>query len=104
MRIRSLLLSNLGTAMVLALSASASSAEPIGSAVGVTPAAQGTASGVLSLGDNVVRDETVRTGPDGLLEIKFRDGTHLGLDRSSSVKLDKFVYSVDTSGDKVVLA
>ena len=58
---------------------------------------------MLALGSGVVQDETVRTGPQGVLELKFLDGTHLGLDRASAVKLDRFVYSVSKTGDQVVL-
>jgi FecR-like protein len=77
-------------------------AEEIGSAVGLSPSAEGSVTGMLALGKAVVRDEVVRTGANGTLEIKFRDGTHLGLAPSSSVKLDEFVYSVKKSGDQVV--
>ena len=75
----------------------------IGTTVGLSPSAQGSVAGVLALGSGVVQDETVRTGPQGVLELKFLDGTHLGLDRASAVKLDRFVYSVSKTGDQVVL-
>src|SRR4051794_34975860 len=81
---------------------SAKAFEEIGSAVGITPSANGSVTGALALGEGVVRDEVVRTGPNGTLEIKFKDGTHLGIDRSSTVALDDFVYSVSNAGDKVV--
>jgi hypothetical protein len=87
---------------VIAVSDGAKAAEEIGSAVGLSPSAEGSVTGKIALGEGVVRDEVVRTGANGTLEIQFRDGTHLGLAPSSAVKLDEFVYSVSKSGDQVV--
>jgi|SRR5829696_3138964 hypothetical protein len=80
-----------------------SAQEGVGSAVGLTPSASGTVAGPLQLGASVYRDETVRTGEQGTLELKFLDDTHLGLAPSSSLKLDEFVYSVERKPDAVVI-
>jgi ferric-dicitrate binding protein FerR (iron transport regulator) len=86
----------------LLVSPGAMGAEAIGDAVGVTPAVVGTVSGELGVNVPVYRDETVRTGPTGVLEIKFLDQTHLALGSSSSVKLDRFVYSGGQASDVVL--
>ncbi|WP_448952276.1 FecR family protein [Labrys neptuniae] len=100
---RSLLPSLLGLAFVGAvMAAPAEAAETVGNAVGITPAAIGTVSGELGIDVAVFRDETVRTGPSGTLEIKFLDQTRLALGSSSSAKLDRFVYSGGQAQDVVV--
>ncbi|MDQ0393018.1 FecR family protein [Labrys monachus] len=81
----------------------AHAAETIGSAVGVTPAAIGTVAGELGVNLHVYRDETVRTGPTGILEIEFLDQTRLALGTSSSAKLDRFVYAGSGRADDVVI-
>lgn len=82
----------------------AEAADNIGQAVGLTPAANGTVAGALSVGTPVYRDETIRTGPSGVVELKFLDDTNLALGASSSVKLDQFVYAGNGTADKVVVA
>ncbi|PRH84936.1 hypothetical protein C5L14_23540 [Labrys okinawensis] len=82
--------------------APAVAAETVGNAVGVTPAAIGTVSGDLGVDVAVYRDETVRTGPSGTLEIRFLDQTRLALGSSSSAKLDRFVYSGGQARDVVI--
>jgi hypothetical protein len=89
--------------LILTLSVAASAQTRIGTTVGLSPLAEGSHAGSLVLGASVIQDEVVRTGPAGALELQFLDGTHLALDRSSSVKLDKFVYSVSRRGDQVVI-
>lgn len=81
---------------------SANAAETVGNTVGVTPAAIGTVAGELGVDIAVYRDETVRTGPSGALEIKFLDQTRLALGSSASAKLDRFVYSGGQAGDVVI--
>jgi hypothetical protein len=90
-------------ALVLTLPVTTSAQTRIGTTVGLSPLAEGSHAGSLVLGASVIQDEVVRTGPAGALELQFLDGTHLALDRSSSVKLDKFVYSVSRRGDQVVI-
>jgi ferric-dicitrate binding protein FerR (iron transport regulator) len=70
----------------------ATAAEMIGSAIALTPAASGTESGRLALGDGVVRKESVSTGPSGVLELEFLDKTHLALGPASAVTLNQFVF------------
>jgi len=82
----------------------AEAADNIGQAIGLTPAANGTVAGALSVGTPVYRDETIRTGPSGVVELKFLDDTNLALGASSSVKLDQFVYAGNGTADKVVVA
>jgi ferric-dicitrate binding protein FerR (iron transport regulator) len=90
-------------ALTWALSVTASAQTRIGTTVGLSPLAEVSHAGSLVLGASIIQDEVVRTGPAGALELQFLDGTHLALDRSSSVKLDKFVYSVSRRGDQVVI-
>jgi hypothetical protein len=90
-------------ALAWTLSVTASAQTRIGTTVGLSPLAEGSHAGSLVLGASVIQDEVVRTGPVGALELQFLDGTHLALDKSSSVKLDKFVYSVSKRGDQVVI-
>ena len=78
-------------------------ADGIGQAVGLTPAASGTVAGRIDVGTSVFQDETVKTGPSGTLEIRFRDETRLGLSASSTVKLDRFVYAGGDKADAVVI-
>lgn len=92
----------LATALLLTGTGTVLASDSIGAAIGLSPAATGTVAGALSLGSSVFRDETVRTGANGSAELQFLDDTHLGLGPSSSVILDKFVYS-GGGADQVVL-
>ena len=93
----------LAGSIVLGVTAVAGAAENIGEVAGVTPAAKGSESGVFEVGTPVYRDETVNTGPSGILELKFLDSTRLALSSSSTVKLDQFVYAGNGRADTVVL-
>ena len=64
-----------------------------GNNVLIGSAAVGTVSGELGVDLPVYRDETVKTGPTGVLEIKFLDQTRLQLGSSSAVRLDRYVYA-----------
>ncbi|QEN86661.1 FecR domain-containing protein [Labrys sp. KNU-23] len=100
---RFLTFSLLGLGVLCAVaSMPASAEETVGNTVGVTPAAIGTVAGELGVDIAVFRDETVRTGPSGALEIKFLDQTRLALGSSSSAKLDRFVYSGGQAKDVVI--
>lgn len=90
--------------VVLLSGASVRAAETIGNAVGVTPAAVGTVSGELGVDLPVYRDETVKTGPTGVLEIKFLDQTRLQLGSSSAVRLDRYVYAGNGRVDDMVVS
>jgi ferric-dicitrate binding protein FerR (iron transport regulator) len=98
----SALLGALATACMLLVSPVAG-ADGIGQAVGLTPAASGTVAGRIDVGTSVFQEETVKTGPSGTLEIRFRDETRLGLGASSTVKLDRFVYVGETGTEAVVI-
>jgi ferric-dicitrate binding protein FerR (iron transport regulator) len=47
--------------------------------------------------DSVFRNESVRTGQDSAAKFVFVDATNLALGPSSTVKLDRFVFSDETS-------
>ncbi len=72
----------------------------IGVAAGVNPAATGipplSPPRTLFIGQEVVRDERVRTEPTGQAQLQFLDRTTLTIGPSSDVVLDKFVYSPAT--------
>ncbi|RFB78412.1 FecR family protein [Methylovirgula sp. 4M-Z18] len=57
--------------------------------------------GPLAQGDNVIRNETVRTAADSTTKLVFLDQTNLSLGPVSQVVLDKFVYSDASSAQKV---
>ena len=54
-------------------------------------------------GDNVVRDEVVRTNTDSNVKIVFRDDTNLSIGPGSTLKMDKVVFSGDTSYKEIAL-
>jgi FecR protein len=51
----------------------------------------------ISVGDEVVRDETLRTSDDSDARIRLLDDTKLSLGPRSTFKIDRAVYSGDTS-------
>ncbi|RKE85766.1 FecR domain-containing protein [Rhizobium sp. AG855] len=67
---------------------------------GVTAAVNPTASALqpggkrklISLGDPVVRDQRIETGPEGLVQILLADGTSFTVGPNSSIVIDSFVY------------
>jgi trimeric autotransporter adhesin len=67
---------------------------------GVTAAVNPTASALepsgkrklISLGDPVVRDQRIETGPQGLVQILLADGTSFTVGPNSSIVIDSFVY------------
>jgi hypothetical protein len=76
---------------------SASAQQSIGGAETVVNQVRGdlTAGRVVAVlrGDDVYRDEGVRTGADSTAKLVLRDKTVLSVGPSSSVKLDRFVYA-----------
>lgn len=70
------------------------------SVAGVTAAVNPTASALepsgkrklISLGDPVVRDQRIETGPEGLVQILLADGTSFTVGPNSSIVIDSFVY------------
>ncbi|KQW31363.1 hypothetical protein ASE36_03650 [Rhizobium sp. Root274] len=71
---------------------------------GVTAAVNPTASVVegsgkrklISLGDPVVRNQRIETGPQGLVQILLADGTSFTVGPNSSIVIDSFVYDPET--------
>jgi hypothetical protein len=61
------------------------------------------ASGPLSQGDSVYRNETVHTGADSNAKLIFLDSTNLGVGPVSTVKLDKFVYVGESNGQRMTV-
>jgi trimeric autotransporter adhesin len=69
-------------------------------AAGVTAAVNPTASALepsgkrklISLGDPVVRNQRIETGPEGLVQILLADGTSFTVGPNSSIVIDSFVY------------
>jgi hypothetical protein len=61
------------------------------------------ASGPLAAGDQVYRNELVRTGADSTAKLVFLDSTNLAIGPTSRVTLDQFVYSGDANAQKVTV-
>jgi hypothetical protein len=61
------------------------------------------ASAPLTAGDNVFRNEIVKTGVDSTAKLIFLDSTNLGVGPTSRVTLDQFVYVGETNGQKMAI-
>jgi hypothetical protein len=57
----------------------------------------------INSGDDVVRDEVVRTNTDSDVKIVFRDDTNLSIGPGSTLKLDRVVFSGETSYKDIAL-
>src|SRR3954451_23025095 len=57
----------------------------------------------ISAGDGVFRDETVRTAADADAKFVLRDDTNLSLGPSSTLKLDRAVFSGETSAGDIAI-
>lgn len=87
-------------ASLAVLAAGASPGHAEGNVAGVTAAVNPTASALepsgkrklISLGDPVVRDQRIETGPQGLVQILLADGTSFTVGPNSSIVIDSFVY------------
>jgi hypothetical protein len=92
--------STLLAASVAMLVSGASHGHAEGNVAGVTAAVNPTASALepggkrklISLGDPVVRDQRIETGPQGLVQILLADGTSFTVGPNSSIVIDSFVY------------
>jgi trimeric autotransporter adhesin len=92
--------STLLAASVAMLVSGASYGHAEGNVAGVTAAVNPTASALepsgkrklISLGDPVVRDQRIETGPQGLVQILLADGTSFTVGPNSSIVIDSFVY------------
>ncbi len=58
----------------------------------------------LYLGDNLVFNETVKTGPRGLTQILLADRSALTVGSNSTLVIDKFVYDPDADKGKMALS
>jgi hypothetical protein len=96
----------LAIAVLAAADGTALAQEHIGSTVlaknDVTRELSG-ASAPLSSGDNVFRNEVVKTGVDSTAKLVFLDSTNLGVGPVSRVTLDQFVYVGETNGQKMAV-
>ncbi|MBV9290495.1 MAG: FecR domain-containing protein [Hyphomicrobiales bacterium] len=61
------------------------------------------AAGPLNVGDDVFRNEIVRTAADSTAKLVFLDSTNLAIGPTSLVTLDVFVYSGQTSVQKMTV-
>src|SRR5271165_2982730 len=61
------------------------------------------ASGPLNTGDDVFRNEVVKTGEGSRAKLVFLDSTNLAVGPTSRVTLDEFVYSTEVSAGKVTI-
>jgi hypothetical protein len=61
------------------------------------------ASAPLTAGDNVFRNEVVKTGAESVAKLVFLDSTNLGVGPVSRVTLDQFVYIGETNGQKMAV-
>jgi ferric-dicitrate binding protein FerR (iron transport regulator) len=57
----------------------------------------------ISAGDEVFRDETVRTAADSDAKFVLRDDTNLSLGPASTLKLDRAVFSGETSAGDIAI-
>src|SRR3954454_20470481 len=57
----------------------------------------------ISAGDEIFRDETVRTAADADAKFVLRDDTNLSLGPSSTLKLDRAVFSGETSAGDIAI-
>src|ERR1700731_4936032 len=73
--------------------------------IGVTATVRNTVSQIeprqakISVGDEVVRDEVVRTAADSDARFVLRDNTNLSLGPGSTLKLDRTVFDDPKAGD-----
>jgi|AraplaMF_Col_mMF_1032025.scaffolds.fasta_scaffold00104_84 hypothetical protein len=83
-----------------AFAQSAQNAPTIGTVAAVKPdafgAAPGAAEQTLTIGTNLVENQTIRTGTDGTANVIFADRSTLTVGKGSEVVLDKFVYDPAT--------
>ncbi|HEY5082164.1 MAG TPA: FecR domain-containing protein [Bauldia sp.] len=78
----------------------------IGTAASIATVVTGTLSTQiqpLKSGDPVFQNETLTSDTSGVGQFEFRDGSKLALGPGSTLVLDNFVYSSDTSKSKIVI-
>ena len=57
----------------------------------------------ISVGDSMLRDETVRTGADSAARFVMADSTNLSLGPSATIKLDRTVYNDEHSYREIAI-
>jgi hypothetical protein len=98
-----------GTALtfltVLLLAGAAHGQEAIGSAISITPQAEGSHGGkhTLATGSNVYHQDDIETGVIGIAGLRFHDNSDLKVGPKSRVKLDKFIYDPNRSAGSVAI-
>ncbi|HTW54021.1 MAG TPA: FecR domain-containing protein [Stellaceae bacterium] len=82
--------------------------EKVGVNSAVNPDANGTPPGAtmrrLVLGQEVVHDERIATGPDGQAQILFLDESSLNVGPSSDITVDNFVYNPNTGTGQLAMS
>ena len=95
----------LSSALLLAGTALPALAGTAGVTAAVNPEARGTPPGgavrTIVLGDNILTDEKIDTGPGGLVQVLLADGTTFTVGPNSSLTIDKFVYDPNANTAQV---
>ena len=97
----------IAVSVLAAVPALAEQATPAGRIKVVTGAAfivRGNDSSVAHPGEAIFASDSLRTGPDGTLGVTLKDDTRLSLGPSSEVRVERYVYSPDTSALGMVLS
>jgi hypothetical protein len=98
--LRAPVLSTLAALAAAIALASAAHAQTIGIAATVrndVAQVKGASALAISIGEDVVRNEIVRTGADSSTKLVFSDDTNLAVGPVSTVTLDKFVFAGDST-------
>ena len=95
----------LSTCFLALLAAPASAATDVGVAAAVNQSAEGTPPGgsvrTITLGENILHNERITTGADGLVQLLLVDGTAFTVGQNSDLTIDKFVYDPDAGTAEV---
>ena len=94
--------------LAISLAASAVSGAAFAQTIGVAATVRnevvqvnGASTAPIDAGEEVVRNEVVRTGRDSATKLVFRDDTNLAVGPTATVTLDRFVFSGDGGAGKV---
>lgn len=94
--------------LAISLAASAVSGAAFAQTIGVAATVRnevvqvnGASTAPIDAGEEVVHNEVVRTGRDSAAKLVFRDDTNLAVGPTSTVTLDRFVFSGDGGAGKV---
>ena len=80
----------------------AKSQSEIGKATRVKPDAQANTR-MLAAGADIYSNETIRTGPSGVADLRFNDTSGLSVGPTSVVRLDKFVYDPNKGAGSIAI-